>query len=490
MKRWFFPWRLVAALVFALLFLQVSSFAEEKQLSLTLKEAIALSLEKNLSIADERLLSKSSEAEVMVREGEFDPAFNLGLSQSNTKNPTVSLVTSGEEKTTSYDLSFGGKINTGTTYELKWAGGRVKRSATPFLTVNPYYFSGFSLSLTQPILKGFGKSVQESSLNVARNSVDVSMLAVENKASAVIADTSGAFWRLHYARSGLKASVLSLELAKSLREEIRARIDAGALAPVEIYKADAEVALREEALIGARKAVYDAEDALKAVMNIEDWETEILASEVPAEPSEANEEFQSAFGEALEKRPDYRAALIEQKNKALLRKYYDNQRLPSLNLTASSGLNGVDESFGGSVDESTSGDFYSWLIGITFNIPLQNKIAKGNYMKARHEEDRANLNILTLKQRITAEVREAIRAVRLSRESVLAARASLAASKTRLETEEAKLKLGMATINDVFTFQEDYSRSMAALDKALSDHATATVMLEKAKGTLLKMRGL
>jgi len=466
------------------------SYSQDKTLNLTLKDAISIALKRNLSIAESKEILGSSTADVLIREGEFDPAFKAGLNLSNTKSPTVSVVASEEERATSYEVGFGGKLRTGTIYELKWSGGKVKRSETPFLKTNPYYFSDLSLSLTQPLLKGFGRPIQESNLEVAKNSVSISTLNLRNRASAVITDTASAYWGLYRAKSALKSAELSLELAKSLQAEIKARIEAGALAPVEIYKADAEVAIRQEALISARKAVYDAEDALRSIMNIEDWDVEIEISSVPQEPEEIFEEFSTAFDEALQSRPDYKSALIEKKNRSILKEYFNNQRLPSLDLSVSSGLSGINGSFGGAFDETTSGDYYSWMVGLTLNIPLENKTARGSYLKARHEEEIAEINLRALRQKIASEVREAIRAVRLSRESVLAARATLSASKTRLEAEQEKFKLGMATINDVLSFQREYSNSISALDKALSEYSEAVLMLKKAKGEILNWAGI
>ncbi|MDP2167484.1 MAG: TolC family protein [Thermodesulfovibrionales bacterium] len=462
--------------------------AQEK-LALTLKGAVDISLERNLSIAEENLLSMMAEAEALSRKGEFEPALKFGLNQAYSREQAVSLIASPEARSAGYDISLGGKVKTGAAYELKWAGGRVKSSANPFLTVNPYYSSDLTLSLTQPLLKGFGKSVQESSLNVARNNVSISRLNAEAKAEDIVAKTAGAYWNLYYARSRYEVAGLSVELAQNLQKEVMARIEAGALAPVEIYKADAELAQRQEALIRDRKAVFDAEDALKEAMNLEDWDSEIVVMQTPPEPGAETETegFEKAVNEAVQSRSDYMAALAEHKGKAIMSRFYKNQRLPELDLIASSGLNGISSSQGDAIDETGSGRYYSWTVGVSVSIPLGNKGAKGSYLKAKREEERAELNVMALRQRIAFEVREALRAVKLYCQSVAAARATKAASYARLEAEEARFRLGMATVNDVFRFEQEYSQTLSSEKRAISDYATAVIMLEKAKGTLKKV---
>jgi outer membrane protein TolC len=82
-------------------------------------------------------------------------------------------------------------------------------------------------------------------------------------------------------------------------------------------------------------------------------------------------------------------------------------------------------------------------------------------------------------------VRTALRAVELARESVRASGRSRVASEKRLDAEEERFRLGMATLNDVLTFQQEYADAISSEKRAIADYASASVSLRRASGTLL-----
>lgn len=467
-----------------LLALADASFSAER-MELTLSEAVGISLRENLSIAEEDVLLKITRAQKKMSEGEFDPSLSLDLSEAFQKTQVATILVSPEQRLLNYGVSLGGKLRTGAAYELQWSGSKTTLGQFPFLILNPYYTSEFTLSLTQPVLKGRGSGVQESGIKVAEKNVEIAELQTGLTASAVITNTVGAYWDLYFTRYDAEVAGLSLDLARSLLEEVQARIESGAMAPSEIYKAEAEVAQREENLLRARKAVSDAEDALKGVMNFQQWETEIVPVEAPLEPA-ALPELDSVLKAALENRRDYKQALRDLESKEILRKFYGNQLLPQLDLTASAGLNGTEGSFGDTFDSSTSGDFYSWQLGLSLTIPLNNRTARGSFLKSKYDEEKAALRIKGLRQSITLQAREALRALRLAKESVAATRKTRVASEKRLLAEQERFVLGLATLNDVLTFQKDYAGALSSEKRALTDYSKASVELERTMGTLLQ----
>lgn len=452
-------------------------------LELTLKEAVGISLSENLSMAEEGILFKAAEAGIKLREGEFDPGLKFQLSGSLEKSQATTAIQSPEQSVAGYEVSLGGKIGTGTAYELKWSGTRVRSVETQFLLVNPYYSSGLVLSVTQPVLRGAGRAVQESGLRVARNSVEIARLRTEHRAMDIIARTVSAYWSLYFARNNLHVAELSVGLAENILKEVRTKIDVGVLAPVDIYRAEAELAIRQERFLRAEKAVSDAEDALRAVMNLTDWQREIVPVEAPPGPGEIpllEEVLETAF----QNRRDYMQALIEHRNKEMLRRFYRNQRLPELNITAGVGLNGLGESYGNALSSATSGDYYSWQIGLSLNIPIRNRTAKGKYLIAKHEEELADLKIKALRQGITVEVREAVRAVKLARENIKATEKTRIASEKRLEAEETRFRLGMTTLNDVLMSQQEYTEALSSEKRALTNYAKAVITLQRVSGLI------
>jgi outer membrane protein TolC len=355
-------------------------------MELTLAGAVESALRENLLIKEEGILVRRAEAEVTANQGEFDPSLKFDAGKSFSRESTFSTIASDEQEAVTYGVSIGGKVRTGTAYELRYSESSVERSQTLFLVTNPYYTSDLTLSVTQPLLRGMGRKAQEARLNSARSGFEAARLGAELRAVEVISDTAAAYWELYFSRSNLEVAGDSLKLAKNLLKEVKTKIRAGTLASVEIYKAEAEVALREERLLRAEKAVYDAEDALRALMNSEQWAPEIVPVDSPPEPRETPKE-QALIEAALENRRDYRQALREYESREALTGYYRNQKLPGLDLTAGAGLSGLSGNRSHALDDVSTGDFYSWQVGVEFSIPLGNRAASGNYLKAKREEE-------------------------------------------------------------------------------------------------------
>jgi outer membrane protein TolC len=471
-------------LVLLFLSLTVQAAYGQEKLELTLADAVVAALSRNLSVEEERLLQKVEEAGILEAKGEFDPTLSAGINAAETKEPSITTIVSTEQETVDYDTALQGKIPTGTSYDLRVTGTKVKSSATPFLLVNPYYSSDAVITITQPLLKGFGTKVQKSRILAAETDLEAARFRAEHHAMELIDETARAYWELYFARGNLEAAGMSLRLAESTLKEVQAKIEAGTLAPVEIYKAEAEAAIREERFLSARKAVFDAEDTLRAIMNTMEWHGEIVPVEEPPEPSPAPA-LEGLMEDAFANRRDLKQADTELKSREIMRNYYKNQLLPELNVVGSAGLSGLSDSFGSAIESTADGDFYNWKVGLVLEIPIGNRAKKGQYMRAENEAELAELNVEQIKQQITVDVRTALRAVELARESVRASGRSRVASEKRLEAEEERFRLGMATLNDVLTFQQEYADAISSEKRAIADYASASVSLRRASGTLL-----
>lgn len=482
----------VFSLLFALCFQLVlwSPVLAEERLELTLKQAVEIALKENLQLQGERLSTNVSESDILVKEGEFDPSFKLQAVESFQKgitDPSQRVFLGDEQRIFSADAGIGGKAHPGTTYELKWTNSRFRSNSSFFqanaLIENPLYTSELILKVSQPVLKGFGRAVQDSNLNVAKNAFEMAKLKFEDRGLQVVTETTKAYWDLLSARDDLDAAELALKLAKNLHDEVKARIDAGLLAEVDIYKAEAEVSLREETVLRIKKLISDAEDNLRTKMNVQDWRRELVPVEKLSGPFMVPD-LDPVVEAAMQNRRDLRQALLDKKTKEILKKYHENQLLPDLSLTGAAGLNGSNGSYGDTVDKLDSGKYYSWQFGLALTIPIGNRTAKGNALKARFEEEKAETDLQALRQRVTSEVREAWRALALAQQSIEATQKTRIASQKRLDAEEGRFKVGMATINDVLKFQEDFARSLASERRAKTAYAKSFVELERAKGTL------
>jgi outer membrane protein TolC len=475
---------LLGFLMFFLLLLQqpCGVFAGEA-LELVLSQAVSIALKENLSLKSEGLNIPFAQAEVLVREGEFDPSFNLGLSQDYAKIDSVSSLIPSERRQTDGFASFAGKLKTGTQYELRWDNARVK-SNLGFLTVNPYYSSETALRLSQPLLKGWGMSVQTANIDVARKNIDISSYRERKKAEDIILQTARAYWDLYFRKKDVEVSHLSLRLSEAVSKEVSEKIDVGVLAPIEASEAEANVYARKQELILAEKAMRDAEDTLKKILNFHDWSKAIVPVEEPR--VEAVADIEEPYQDILNRRWEYKSSLTELRNRETIRNFYKNQVLPDLSVFGSAGLDGVNDGYSNAVSDMGSTDFYSWELGVNLTVPIGNNAARGNYRKALYEEEKAKLAVSETEQSVIYEVREARRASRVAFDTWEAAVKKREATQKRYEAERERFAVGLAVLNDVLRLEVDYSRSLSQEYFAITAYVFSLVKLDQATGRVLE----
>lgn len=281
----------------------------------------------------------------------------------------------------------------------------------------------------------------------------------------------------------IEAAAVALTLAQKTSDEVNARIAAGMTAPVDIYAAEAETAVREEALLAAENNAKNAENTLKGIMNIGLFGTRLEPLSSPPDPA-APPPLESIIDQALKLRQDYQKALIDKKNKELFASYYKNQMLPDLSAIASYGQTGLDGQYHSTIDELASGKYFSWKIGLVLNVPIFNWKNRGNYTKADLELKQTGAAIREIEKNITVEAAEAYNNLNYAIKKIKASGKSLLAAEKSIAAEDGKFRAGLSTLNDLLKFQRDYATALYDEAKSRADYAKSLVELNRIQGLL------
>lgn len=448
-------------------------------LEFTLKDALSIALEKNLNIQIQEFNPKIRKADIEVAKGEFDPNLDTIFSHRYKENQTSTQLAGtniAENRVIEPSFSWTHKIKTGTSYELKYITDRNSTNSS-FVTEDPHYVSELVLTVTQPLLRNRGREIQEADININKNNYKSAVLGFNMETLIIIADVEKLYWDLYNAYDELEVAKLSLDLAKELYEVSEARIEAGVLAPIEIYQSEADVALREEGIITAQKQIEDVEDQLKTAMNLEYWDKTVIPVDRP-KVVEIPPILDEEIAQALEERKDLKQARLKLENQEINLKVAKNQLYPDLSIYAAGGVNGLNQNYEDHLEDQFSADYYSYEAGFQLNIPIGNRIAKNNVKKATAQKGQASVEIKQVRQQIIVEVREAVRAIEVALKQIKATTRTEALEKKRLESEQEKFKLGMSTAHDVLDFQESYARALSNKHKAVVEYAKAVAELK------------
>lgn len=456
-------------------------------MALSLRDGIALALQNNLEITVERFTPQIREQELTGEQAVFDPSAFLELTRSDNRAPSSSIFSAGRILSDLWDFNTGmkQKLPTGGTYELRFNNEFLNTSSTST-------FDGFSsklaLTLTQPLLKNFGLEATETNIRIATNNQTISREQLRLKVSDIVTQVENAYFDLIFAIENLEVQRRSLRLAQELVALNKARVRAGVAAPVEVTQAEAQEAARVQDVILAEKALRDAEDSLKVILNLPvsgGWGQEIRPTDMPSfevKPINLEESIQKA----LESRYEYKSAKLDVANRDLTLRLTRSQLLPDLSLTSSVSMNGFGRVYGSDLSELGSGHFASYSVGVVLTVPLGNRASQASYFKAKLGVDQARTSLQQLALQITQQVREAVRRVEADAKRVEANRAARVLAEEQLRVEQRRLEAGVTTTFNVLSFQRDLAAAQAAEIRAITDYNKSLAALERVRGTVLE----
>ena len=462
----------------------------ERVLELTLEDAIHLALQNSLAIERERFgpliaLTDTDRAKVA-----FDPKVGAEVSVSESQ----SLRTYREfdpilDNRSTLVAYLRHRIVTGGNYEVRFITARSDQSggfgSRPH---NPLYENSLELTFTHPVLQNFGIAVNKAPVRQAEIREQI---AEQNVVQAIL-DTVFAvhqgYWDLVFRLQDLAAKRESQKLAEDFLAENTVRVELGTLAPIELVQAETRVKTREGDVIVAEAALRDADDQLKAVLNVPEsmgsWSVRLQPTDSPSFAPVSTVAVEEQVDVALRQRPDYLSSQLGIQVRESLRDEARNHSLPRLDVIGTGRLNAHDAELGDAFSNIADRDGYQWAVGLQMEITLGPRAKRVLIDKAQLELRQARVDQRQLILAIVQQIRQAVRDIRTTIQRVEVTRSATMLARTQLEAEQEKFRLGLSTSFNVLEFQEDLTNALSNETRALSDYNVALAQLDQLTGMM------
>src|ERR1019366_5823250 len=138
------------------------------QIELSLQQAVQLTLENVLDLDVAAYNLEESRFGILAARGAFDPSLEVDLGATDTNTPASSRVQAPETKTAYGNAFLTGLLSYGTTYSLGFQNIRRDSVIPGYTLINPTLSSNLALNVTQPLLRTFGRAVNERLVVQAR----------------------------------------------------------------------------------------------------------------------------------------------------------------------------------------------------------------------------------------------------------------------------------------------------------------------------------
>ena len=484
------------------------------KVELSLEDAVALTLKRNLSLVVERYRRSQSIQGIEEAFGIFDLNLGSTFQLSEDTRPTTSALEEADSLTTEIqqlDFDFSQLSVYGGTANLTFANSRVE-SSNQAQVPNPQYNINLDLSYTQPLLRNFGRDVTTNGIMVAKNNSAISRETFRSQVETIVQEVSDRYWLLVEALEQLKVAEESLALAEELHDMNKIQVEVGTMAPLETVRSEAGVATRQEEIIRRTADVEDSADILRRLLNLDRaryWEVEIQPVTDPI-IDYVEIDFDRAYATALEKRTDVESQRLANDNRGLQALFARNQKKPRLDVTAGYGLNGIDgrvidrdlfisqgivdvladNGYSDTFEQLLDAESDGWFLQAVFAYPLQNRAARARSIQAELDVKQGEVEMLDLEQNVLLSVRALARAVKTAEQQIEAAKVSTKLERKNLEAEQKRYENGLSTSFEVLQIQEDLTEALSREVQAITNYRRALNAFYFATGEILEQVGV
>ena len=435
-----------------------------------------------------------------------------------------------------YNTSYQQYFQTGTSFNVSWNNNRASSNAANFF--NPYVQSSLAVSVTQPLLAGAGRFVNRRNILIAENNRKIADLSFAQQAITTTTLTINAYWELAYARENVKVQQQAVTVAEKLYNDNKKQLEIGTMAPLDVTRAESELATDRTNLIVAQTTQLQDELVLKNFISKDPTASNLLNVEIiptdKPEPPGAIEasSFEDAVKEALQKRPDILSTSYNIRNAEVDVRATRNALLPTANLGfqySSSGLAGnssitgtptviagapvvdatgapVPDLFIPSAEANVTGtskqgfstaqsqifhNYFPLYAGqLTVTLPLRNRANQADNIHAQLVERQIQAQAQQTKNNAVLDVRNATIALQQGRAQVDSARKARELQQQTFDAEEKKYKLGASTVYNVILTQRDLITAQGTELRALANLAEAKASYERALGRTLDVNNV
>lgn len=441
---------------------------------------------------------------------QYDPAITGQVNWMHQSTPQSSPGSTGvnvlDTNTTNANLGYSQGFGPGTQFTAGFDNMRQTLNSTES-SYSPYTFSSFGVTVTQPLLRGFGLAVNRRFIRIAKNERKIGDLLLRQQLIATVYGVVRLYTDLVALFEDVKVKEDTLAAAEKLYSDTKAQVDEGTQAQIELTRANAQVFSIRQDLINSRGLLEEQEAVVKNVITRRSANRpEVLnARIVPTDSLNMPEKdnlppLQDLLGEAFQSRPDLKQAGVQVENSQISLEGSRNELRPQLDLVGSaqnSGLAGQQSLVGPVADPTFIGGYGSALeqlatvkyptyqVGLQLNLPLRNRIAQADVARDEIQIRQTEIRLQQLRNQAQLEVEDALVAMRKARSSYEAALQTQALQKESLEAEQSKFEVGASTSFFIIQYESYLSQARSTVVVAKGAYLKALAALQRAIGTIL-----
>src|SRR5713101_5328398 len=548
---------------------RIDQLIHDGKLELSMQEAVELALENSMDVVVQRYNPWFADTGILKAQAggfggttpgavfggstannpllNFDPQIVTTVSYDSRVSPVNNPLTSGTGTSTTsgaippafkshtaiYNTQFTQGLQTGTSLFVAWDNTRSSNTSS-FQLFNPSVLSSIFVGFQQQLLNGFGRSIGSRNIRIAKNNRKIADWAFTQQAITTVTNTITAYWELVFARENVKVQQQAVTVAEKLYNDNKKQLEIGTMAPLDVTRAESELATDRQNLIVAQTIQLQNQQILKNAISKNPLapnfvNVEVIPTDLPTRP-EAIEaaSFEEAAKEAFAKRPELQEEALNLLNGEIDLKATRNALLPTATLQAQYGTVGLagnqpkfgtpvpglgtqlvdgngnlvnvfiptatvpvvgtsSAGFGDAMSSVFHNNFPDYQVSLNVQIPIRNRSAQADNQRAILFQHQLEAQLQLLKNTALLDVRNTYIALTQDRAQVDAASKARELQQQTFDAEQKKYQLGASTVYLVIQTQRDLINAQGTELRALANLAEAKANYERAVGRTLEV---
>ncbi|MBA2655819.1 MAG: TolC family protein [Tatlockia sp.] len=441
------------------------SYAETtkpKLLTLSLKEAVFLSLRFNPIVKSSEIQRVVDKFNLAVAKNQFELQYALTGSALHTNSVVAGVP---DIVTGSYNLVPAANLQTvyGTKYNLSLSNPVSLSKIGPTSPTNVFYNPALTLAVAQPLIQGSGREVVQAPLNAACNREGIARFAFKSNVIANVTVIMIDYWAVVAAEGALQVAKLALKVSIQTVKNNALQIQQGFLARSENIQALAAVANQRILVASSENQLMQAKLALLRDMGISPF------TPIKVDKNLTFEKYKYPKGKQAKRllfanNPALQIERLNLRNAKINLLLAEDQQRWSLNLVGTIVQGG---GFGGGrnggIGSLFNGSNRSRSLGLTLNVPIDNLPLQQQFVTAKVALTQQQLNARLLKLNLVTQLLSQLENLKILRLQIKLAKESVQLSYQSYQDALKKVTFGQASMFEVTTLQTNFINASLAV---------------------------
>ena len=394
---------------------------------------------------------------------------------------------------------------TGTQAQVTFDNTR-STSSIPIDLFNPANQSTLTIQITQPLLNGFGRLVNDRYILEGKNTIKVGESQFAQQVITTVTQVATDYWELVFARENVKVEQVAVAADQQLYENNKKQLEIGTMAPLDVITAQSQLATDQQALVQAQTTQLLDETTLLVAITKDPLVGQLSGIEVVPtspifNPAPVSIPLGDAVQEAWKNRPELQQAELNLKNAGIEIKATKNALLPTVNLFgeySATGLGGIERKsstttsglaadtaapivdatgtpvpglfepsaitalnlfafpggYGDDLNRLFNARYPTFEGGINFTLPIRNRAAEAANATAQLNQRQQLVEYRQTQSTIVLNVRQALITLEQDRAAIAAAEQARTLQQQSYDDEVKRLQLGTSTAFTVIQKQQ------------------------------------